>query len=138
MNDSYIYICHSWSYTADYNKLVALLNDRGYFSFKNYSVEKDDPLKISSKTNSEYEEKLKEKIKEQMRPCQVVLVIAGKYVTYSDSIQLEIDAATELNKPIIAIRPFGAGQVSSVAENAADKLVSWNADSIVEAIRELK
>lgn len=136
MDDCYIYVSHSWAYNSTYTDLISLLRNRGYFNFKNYSIEKSDPLEITN--NSNYRARLKEGIKNQMRVCQVFLVIAGKYVTYSSSIQLEIEVAVELNKPIIAIRPYGASQISSIAENAADRLVNWNSDSIVSAIREFK
>ena len=135
MNEKHIFISHSWAYGKSYENLKDLLRERGYFNFRDYSVPKDDPISI--KSNANYMNKLKDGIREQMKMCSVVLVIAGVYVTYSESIQLEITVAEELNKPIIAIRPYGASRISSLAEEAADKLVNWNADSIVNAIREL-
>lgn len=134
MNEPHIFISHSWAYDKNYNDLINLLNSRGYFNFKDYSIPKNDRLNIRSKVN--YESILKEKIKEKMKLCQVVLVIAGVYASYSDSIKLEIEAAMELGKPIIAVRPYGASRVSSIVENMADRFVNWNADSIVCAIRE--
>mgnify|MGYP003328714263 CR=1 FL=1 len=115
-----------------YKKLVNLLEGRGYFNFRNYSVPKEDPLDIYG---VHYKEKLREAIKDQMRSAQVVLVIAGKYVTYSNSINMELEIAREMGKPVIAIRPHGADAISSVAEKVADEIVCWNADSIVDAIR---
>lgn len=135
MNTKSLFISHSWRYNNEYNDLINLLNNRGYFSFKDYSVPKDDPIRILSKTA--YEKKLREGITNQMRFCDVVILIAGKYVTFSDSIQMELEIASEMKKPILAIRPYGASQTTSLAEIYADKIVSWNSDSIVEAIREL-
>ena len=134
MNEQHIFISHSWAYDKSYTGLISLLEGRGYFKFKDYSVPKDDPIHI--KSGADYEKVLKERIKDQMRSCQAVLIIAGVYATYSDSIKLEIEAAQELGKPIIAIRPFGASRISSLAEQAADMVVGWNADSIVAALRE--
>ena len=135
MNDVYLFISHSWKYNDEYERLVGLLKDRGYFSFRNYSVPKKDPLDISGQN---YKKQLKEAIRNQMSLAQAVLVIAGKYVTYSDTIQMEIDLAVEMGKPIIAIRKYGADQVSSYVEQMANEIVSWNADSIVNAIRRWK
>ncbi len=134
MNDIYLFISHSWKYNDQYEKLVELLKNRGYFRFRNYSVPQKDPLDI---TGRQYENELREAIRNQMSLAQVVLIIAGKYVAYSDTIQMEIDLASEMGKPIIAIRPYGANQISSYAERVADELVSWNADSIVAAIRRI-
>ena len=40
-------------------------------------------------------------------------------------------------KPIIAIAPQGSQRTSVRVKEAANKIVRWNADSIVGAIREL-
>ena len=39
-------------------------------------------------------------------------------------------------KIIIAIEPWGAKKTSSVVKNAADEIVKWNTDSVVNAIKE--
>ena len=135
MNAKSLFISHSWRYNEEYERLTDLLTNRGYFSFKDYSVPKDDPISIFGKTA--YERKLREGIVNQMKFCDVVILIAGKYVTYSDSIQMELQVASEMGKPILAIRPYGASQTTSLAEIYADRIVNWNSDSIVEAIRDL-
>lgn len=127
-----LFVSHSWKHNDEYDRLIDLLKDYSYFDFKNYSVPSSNPLDIRSK---KYEEKLKEAIKTQMRTCHAVLVIAGKYVTYSDSIQMELDVSKELGKPVIAIEPWGSATTSQVAKEAADIIVGWNSKSIVSAIR---
>lgn len=61
--------------------------------------------------------------------------MAGKYSTFSKWINREILIAQELGKPILAITPWGADQISSVVADAADEIVKWQSSSIVEAIR---
>ena len=39
-----LFISHSWSYSDSYDRLVELLEQASYFSFKNYSVPKDSPI----------------------------------------------------------------------------------------------
>ena len=72
-----------------------------------------------------------------MQYASVVIILAGVYATYSDSIQLEIEVAKELGKPILAIELYGSERSSQVVKSAADRIVSWNTNSIVNAIREL-
>ncbi len=75
-----------------------------------------------------------------MALCQVVLILAGVYATYSKWINIEIDLATHLftnPKPIVAIKPWGSQRISSPVSLAADRIVGWNTESIVKAIREL-
>jgi hypothetical protein len=128
-----LFISHSWSYGDAYEKLVALLDAAPNFQYKNYSVPKDDPVH-----NAPNVEALYKAIKNQMVFCDVVLIMAGKYATYSKWIQREIQIANrDYNKPIVAIRPWANEQVSSVVSEAANRLVGWNTSSIVSAIREV-
>ena len=130
-----LFISHSWNYPSAYTGLVNLLDNALYFSYKNYSVPKEDPLLI--RNSNYYKSEFKNKIKNQMACCSAVLVMAGVYSTYSDFINLEIEAAKELGKPIIAVEPWGSEKTSIVVKNAATKVVGWNTSSIVDAIREV-
>lgn len=130
-----LFISHSWDYPTAYDGLVKLLDNALYFSYKNYSVPKDDPFVIRNTAN--YEKILDEKIENQMRLCSAVLVLAGVYSSYSDSINREIRIAKRIGKPIIAVEPWGAERTSVVVKNAATVIVGWNTKSIVDAIREV-
>ncbi len=128
-----LFISHSWTYTDAYEKLCGLLDAAPRFSYRNYSVPKGDPVHNAPTSTALYRA-----IKERMTFCEVVLIMAGKYATYSEWIQREIAIAKrDFAKPIIAIRPWANAQVSSVVVDNADRLVNWNTDSIVGAIREL-
>lgn len=129
-----LFISHSWSYTDAYEKLIGLLNAAPNFYYKNYSVPKDDPVH-----NAPNAAALERAIKDQMVFCDVVVVMAGKYATYSKWIQHEIAIAKNyaVPKPVLAIRPWANTQVSSVVIQNADQLVSWSTSSIVSAIRAL-
>ena len=130
-----LFISHSWAYSNTYNGLVNLLGARKYFSYSNYSVPKDDPVHTSGTDKELYAA-----IKRQMSPCSVILILAGVYGSYSKWIDKEIQIAqTEFSsiKPIIAIRPRGSQRTSTKVTGAADKIVGWNTESIVSAIRDL-
>lgn len=128
-----LFISHSWTYGDAYEKLVKLLSAAPNFFYKNYSVPRDDPVH-----NAPNVEALYKAIRSQMVFCDVVLIMAGKYATYSKWIQREIQIAKkDFSKPIVGIRPWANEQVSSVVSQAADRLVSWSTNSIVSAIREL-
>lgn len=130
-----IFISHSWSYTDAYEKLTKMLREDCYFNFKDYSVPKNDPIH-----NAPTSVALRDAIRRQMQLASVVLIMAGKYSTYSMWINEEISLAKKgftYPKPILAITPWGAEQISSVVRAAADKIVRWNTGSIVQGIREL-
>lgn len=127
-----LFISHSWAYGETYDNLVKLLNAKPYFYYKNYSVPKDDPI---HNAGSDWE--LKEAIKRQMQPASCIIILAGVYATYSKWINIEIELAKSMNKKIIAVQPWSAEKTSLKVKDAADRIVSWNTNSIVDAIREL-
>lgn len=127
-----IFVSHSWSYSDYYDRLISLLEERKYFDFRDYSVPKNDPIH-----NAKNKEELKKAIRAQMAHASCVLILAGVYATYSKWINIEIELAQELGKSIIAIEPRGAEKTSLVVKDAADIVVGWNTESIVDAIREL-
>lgn len=130
----YLFISHSWSYADAYEKLVNLLDKRPYFYYVDYSIPKYDPVHSAS------DRELSQVIYNRMRPCHIVLIMAGVYATYSKWITKEIRIAKEAfgyAKPILAIKPWGNTNVSVVVSQNADRLVNWNTESVVSAIREI-
>ena len=130
-----LFISHSWTYPGKYKDLSRLLKHRSYFAFQDHSIPKDDPV-YTGRSDT----KLSNAIYRKMRPCSVVLVLAGVYASYSKWIPKEITIAKTKfasPKPIIAVEYGGSERTSTVVKNNADKIVKWNADSIVNAIREV-
>ena len=130
-----LFISHSWSYSQQYSNLDSLLSARPYFAYRNYSVPQNDPIHYAS---NDYQ--LRQAILNQMRPCHVIVILAGVYATYSKWINIEIDLAQSgfnTGKPILAVKPRGNTNVSSVVQAAADEIVGWNTESVVAAIRRL-
>lgn len=124
-----VFISHAWKYNNQYYNLTELLNEYPYFNFKNYSVPEHDPI-VFNTTNDLYKQ-----LDEQIKQSSVVLLIAGKYIKYRKWIQEEIKLAKKYNKPIIAVKPWGANIIPNEAEMKADVVVNWQASSIVDAIR---
>ena len=111
-----LFISHSWTYSDAYEKLVALLDAKPYFSYKNYSVPKDDPIH-----HAYYDYQLRAAIKAQMQPASCVLILAGVYASYSKWINIEIELAQQMGKTIIAIEPCGSEKTSTVVKKPLTK-----------------
>lgn len=126
-----LFISHSWTYSDAYNGLVNLLDKADNFSYRNYSVPKDDPIH-----NAKSDAALKEAIRNQMKPASCILILAGVYSTYSRWINIELDLAVEMGKKIIAIESWGSERTSARVKAYADKVVKWQTSSIVSAIKE--
>lgn len=126
-----IFISHAWSYSDSYNQMIALLDSENNFDYRNYSVPRADPVEANSTA------RLREKLRHQIGPTQVVIVIAGMYFNHSGWIQYEIDYALYCGKPIIGVRPRGAERTPQAVVDAATEMVNWSTVSIVDAIRRL-
>ena len=127
-----LFISHSWNYSNEYERMVDLLEDANYFEYRNYSVPEEDAIDTDS--DEELEEELREG---QIKPASVFIALAGLYSSYSDWIGREIRIAEDVNKPILGVEPWGSDSTSDYVERHADRMVGWNTDSIVEAIREM-
>lgn len=125
-----LFISHSWTYSDAYEKLVHILDNAPDFSYRNYSVPKNDPIH-----NARFDYQLREAIRNQMQHASCVLVLAGVYSTYSKWINIELALAEEMGKRIIAIEPWGSERTSAVVKGKADAIVKWQTSSIVHAIR---
>ncbi len=125
-----LFISHAWQYHDAYTSIVSLLDDAPYFSYTNYSVPVDKKFERMSR------HELEEEIKQQIRPVNCFIALAGVYASYSDWIQFELDFASEiLDKPIIGIRPRGNINTSTAITRVAKEVVGWNTSSIIDAIR---
>ena len=120
-----VFISHAWKYSDDYNRIVRLLDNAPNFLWQNYSVPEHDPL----------DGDLKEALKKQIRPTQIVIILAGMYVNHSDWIEFEMDFADQIGKPMIGIKPWGQQRIPTEVQNRVKEMVGWNTTSIVKAIR---
>lgn len=130
-----LFISHSWAYGTTYDRLIEFFDAASNFSYRNYSVPKNDPIH-SAGTDAQ----LYEAIKRKIAPVNIVIIMAGVYSTYSKWINKEIAIVKNeftTHKPILAVTPWGAQKISQVVANAADDIAGWNTSSIVSAIRSL-
>lgn len=130
-----IFISHSWAYGDAYDKLIKMLDSDARFSYRNYSVPKNSPIH-----NARTDKELLDAIKKRMQFCDVIVILAGVYSTYSKWINKEIRLANSgftNPKPILAVQLWGSEKTSQVVKDSASKIVGWNAGPIISAIREL-
>lgn len=131
--DYRIFISHAWRYGAQYDNLIKLLENARYFSFYNYSAPKEKPLFPPGTPATNI--KIRQLITQKINPSQITLVISGMYGAYSDWMKYEIDESKRLYKPILGIYPWGQSYAPNYVTSNATKMVHWNTDSIISAIR---
>lgn len=129
-----LFISHSWTYSNAYEQFIRLLDSDPHFSYRNYSVPKNDPIH-----NAPTDRLLAEAIRRQISACNVVIILAGVYSSYSKWIDKEIYIAKNFAtvKPIIAVEPWGSERTSLKVKQNADRIVKWNTNSVIRAIKEI-
>ena len=126
-----VFISHSWDYLDDLYSLRQHLQDRGYFNVDFSEVTPENAIKSENVYYVHY------RIAQRIDSADIVIGLAGVYASHSEWMTWELDKAQELSKPILGVIPRGQERISSVVSSRADKMVRWNIESIVAAIREL-
>ncbi|MFN5539834.1 MAG: TIR domain-containing protein [Candidatus Melainabacteria bacterium] len=127
--DYKIFISHSWTYTVDLEALQKLLNARGYFNVEFLEAAKKTPI------DSENAAYVKTVLKARILQSDIVLALAGVYATHSDWMIWELDTAKANKIPIVGVIPRGQERISTEVYSRSIVNVSWNTESIVDAIR---
>lgn len=122
-----VFICHDWEYSDEYYRVCQFLDGAPTFRWRNLSVPEHDPLDTN--------DMLEKNLRDQIRPADVMLVLAGMYSARSGWMDWEMQFARRIGKSIIGVRPWGNVQLPVVVQNNADEIVGWNTDSMVSAIR---
>lgn len=126
-----LFLSHSWSYDDEYENMVELLEDFPYFEFKNYSVPSTDPLDADTFIE------LVSELNEQIQSASVVIILAGMYVNHSTWIEIEMELANDLGKPMLGVKPRGNDRAPSEVQECVDEVVGWQAHSVVGSVRDL-
>jgi len=130
-----LFVSHAWDYSEDYKKVIEWLDKAKAdkrLDYKNYSDPKDDPIVDPDEETKK--KRMKEKLRNQIRPSTIVIVISGMYVAHSEWIGFEIDTAVEMKKYIIGLKPWGQERVPTKVSDNADVMVGWNYESLINAI----
>lgn len=134
----HVFISHSWSYSDHYNTLSDWIFKENWsfgqasLNLYNFSVPINDPIHDAD-TDSE----LKSAIYNQISRSHVIVIPTGMYANYSKWIKKEIEGSIEYDKKILAVNPWGQKRGSGIVKEAADKLVGWNSQSVVDGIWDL-
>jgi len=122
-----IFICHDWEYSDEYYRNCDLLDCAPNFRWRNLSVPEHDPL--------DTDQVLQKNLRDQIRPADVMLVLAGMYTARSAWMDWEMAFARRIGTHIIGVRPWGNVQAPVIVQRNAAEIVGWNMTTIVAAIR---
>ena len=121
-----VFVSHAWAYSEDYDRVAQFLNEAPNFAWHNLSVPTHDRL-----PNQDLESKLRD----QMRPADVFLIIGGMYAAHSDWIDFELAFARRIGRPVVGIQKWGSERIPVAIQKAAKEISGWSTVGIVGAIR---
>lgn len=127
LRDYGVFICHDWQYNRDYHRICDFLDEAEYFRWTNLSVPEHEPLAT--------DELLEQNLRNQIRPADVMLIVAGMETAYSRWMKWEIKFARRIGLPIVGVKPWGKIQIPVAVSNGAREIVGWNSRSVVDAVR---
>ncbi len=125
-----IFVSHAWKHDEDYDRIIKYLNAANDFSYLNYSVPRSDYNHIEDENINN----LKEALRHQIFPADVILVLSGMYAKDPEWIQFEINVAQFHKKPIVGIKPWISNEIPETIRENANEIAGWDTPSIVYAI----
>lgn len=123
-----VFVSHYHEDEENIQKLKDLLGED--YSIRNYSVTSD------KYNNAENEDYIKSLLRPLINDASVLICLIGPNTHDSEWVNWEIEQAFKQGKRIIGVYIWSAkdSDIPPVLEDAADSMVGWNHDSIVEAI----
>ena len=96
--------------------------------------------KVYSKTDFLWKESMSSSYaaagEEFYRKVDRIILLAGLYNDNKEMFHDLIDAAEKYEIPIILVRPYGLEEVPEILEEKAAVIVGWNANCIVDSIKD--
>ena len=124
-----VFVTHMFSDHPDYHRVFEYLESASNFFYKNCSLPDDMPAAGG-------QEAIKEKLLEQIRSAEIVIVISTMYIENRSLITFELDAAQAAQIPLIALEPFGGtGSVPADVEARVSEVIPWNERTMVDVIK---
>jgi len=123
-----LFVTHAFIRHADYLRVFEYLEDATRFFYLNTSDPEAPP--------GPGPEGLQDVLRSQISEAAVVLALSGLYEAHRDLVQFQLDCAGALDRPVVAVEPFGGALPMPEAVRArADEVVRWNDREIVDALR---
>lgn len=128
-NPIHLFVTHAFEKSADFLRVFEYLENATNFFYVNHA----DPEAAPASGGAEA---MKDELRRQMQAAEAVLVLSGMYLDNPDWIRFQLDCAGALDKPVVAVEPFGGiAEMPQEVRERADEAVPWNDRNIVDAIR---
>ena len=123
-----LFVTHLWEDSDDYLRVFEYLESARNFFYRNTSRPELRP--------DGDKEALKEGLRKQITPVEVVVALSTLYATSQDLLTFQLLYAQASQKPVVLLKPFGSqAPVPKVLADLADEIVDWDERALVDAIK---
>jgi hypothetical protein len=127
-NPILIFVTHLWEHDDDYFRVFEYLESSRNFYYRNYST--PDKRPVGDK------EALKEELRRQIAPVEVVIALAGLFDRSQDLMTFQLLYAQACNKPVLLMKNFGTPKpLPKALTELASEVVDWDERALVDAVR---
>jgi hypothetical protein len=124
-----LFVTHLWENSDDYLRVFEYLESARNFFYRNSSKPEHRPTTGDK-------EALKEGLRKQIAPVEVIVALSSLYETSQDLLTFQLLYAQASQKPVVLMKPFGSQQpVPKVLADLADEIVDWDERALVDAIK---
>ena len=124
-----VFVSHNFKENADYLRVFEFVESVDRFFYLNTSKPENVPETGGL-------EAIKDELIVQIKECEAVIILASIYVEQQELVSFQMDVADANEKPMIAIRPFGA--MLETPEELVERVnehIEWNNREMVDAIK---
>ncbi len=123
-----LFVTHVWENSDDYLRVFEYLESARNFFYRNSSTPDHPPTGDK--------EALREDLRRQISPVEVVVGLPGLYETHQDLLTFQLLYAQASHKPVIVMKPFGSQKpIPKAIADLANETVEWDERALVDALR---
>jgi hypothetical protein len=124
-----LFVSHVWEENDDYLRVFEYLESDSNFYYHNYATPDRRPA-------SGEKEALREDLRQQMSPVEVVIVPSSLATRHSDLVLFQLNYAKACDKPVILLEGYGVKQpIPKQMRDLSDEVIDWDKRSLIDAIR---
>ena len=124
-----VFVTHAWEQSDDYLRVFEYLESARNFYYRNCSNPDQHPVDKSV-------EGLREELRQQIAPSEVVVALSSLYGTHRDLLQFQLHYAKASDKPVVLMPGFGRElPLPRDVGDLADMRAGWDERALVDAIR---
>jgi hypothetical protein len=124
-----VFVTHCFEEGDDYMRVFEYLESARNFYYRNCSLPDSKPSLTSS-------DALRDELRKQMAPAEVVVALTGLYQAHADLLVFQLNCAKANNKPVVLLPLFGREQPKLKAlDGLIDETVAWDERGLVDAVK---